>query len=101
MNTTLSSANRSRRRANSASSTRSLRQRGAGLRLIGERLAEPGHGAVEMMQLELLGAVDAVVGPPLFGSAVRTRHEQPVEHRQAHGALGGERQLPPRSELIP
>ena len=32
------------------------RHQSAGLRLIGERLAEPGHA--EMMQLELLGAVD-------------------------------------------
>ena len=52
------------------------------------------------MQLELLGAVDAVVGPPLFGSAVRTRHKQPVEHRQEHGAIGGEPELPRRGELI-
>jgi len=46
-----------------------LRQRGgqlAGSGLIGERLAEPSHGAVEMMQLKGLSALDPVVGSPSF-----------------------------------
>src|SRR5882672_1174170 len=34
----------------------------AGSGLIGERLAEPSHGAVEMMQLKGLSALDPVVG---------------------------------------
>src|SRR5271169_2930067 len=44
----------------------------AGAGLIGERLTEPGHGAVEMMQLKGLSALDTVVGPPLFRGPVRT-----------------------------
>src|ERR1700730_11129373 len=111
MKTTLSSANRSRRRANSPSSTRSLRQRGvsslaparrqlAASGLIGERLAEPSHGAVEMMQLKRLSALDPVVGSPLFRSAVRARHKQPVEHRQEHRALGSKLELPACGELF-
>src|SRR5207302_9262494 len=60
----------------------------AGSGLIGERLAEPSHGAVEMMQLKGLSALDPVVGSPLFRSAVRARHKQPVEHRQEYRALG-------------
>ncbi len=43
----------------------------AGSGLIRQRLAEPRHGAVEMMQLPPLGAFDAVVGSPLFRGAVR------------------------------
>jgi hypothetical protein len=39
--------------------------------LIGERLAKPSHGAVEMMQLKGLSAFDPVVGSPLFRRAVR------------------------------
>jgi hypothetical protein len=47
--------------------------------LVGGRLAEPSHGAVEMMQLKRLSALDPVVGSPLFRGAVRARHKQPVE----------------------
>src|SRR5712672_1749496 len=103
MKTTLSSANRSRRRANSPSSTRSLRaarRQLAGSGLIGERLAEPSHGAVEMMQLKGLSALDPVVGSPLFRSAVRARHKQPVEHRQEYRALGSKLELPACGQLF-
>src|ERR1700722_1186827 len=58
----------------------------AGSGLIGERLAEPSHGAVEMMKLKGPSALDPVVGSPLFRSAVRARHKQPVEHRQEYRA---------------
>jgi len=100
---TLSSANRSRRRANSPSSTRSYaaaRRQLAGSGLIGERLAEPSHGAVEMMQLKGLSALDPVVGSPLFRSAVRARHKQPVEHRQEYRALGSKLELPACGQLL-
>jgi hypothetical protein len=43
------------------------RRQRAGCGLIGERFAEPSHGAVEMMQLKGLGAVD-----PQFPSRVHT-----------------------------
>ena len=75
-----------------------MRQRGAGL--IGERLAEPGQGAVEVMQAKPPSALDPVVGPPLFRGALRARHKQPVEHRQEGGALGCKRELPPCSQLF-
>ena len=47
-----------------------------------------------MMQLQVLSAVDAVVGSPLFRRPVGARYEQAVQHRQKHGALGGKRELP-------
>src|SRR6202521_6015220 len=72
----------------------------AGSGLIGERLAEPSHGAVEMMQLKGLSALDPVVGSPLFRSAVRARHKQPVEHRQEYRALGSKLDLPACGQLF-
>jgi hypothetical protein len=69
------------------------RRQRAGCGLIGERFAEPSHGAVEMMQLKGLGAVDPVIGAPLLRRAVRARHKQSVEHRQEHRALGGKLEL--------
>jgi hypothetical protein len=65
----------------------------AGSGLIGERLAEPSHGAVEMMQLKGLSTLDPVIGSPRFRSAVQARHKQPVEHCQKHRALGGKLEL--------
>ena len=72
----------------------------AGSGLIGERLAEPSHGAVEMMQLKGLSALDPVVGSPLFRSAVRARHKQPVEHRQEYRALDSKLELPACGQLF-
>ena len=79
MNTRSSRLNRSRRWANSRSSTRSLVQRGAnGVRascsVSGNCLAEPGHRPVEVVQLERLDAGDPVVLAPTIGGAGRSRH---------------------------
>src|SRR5271163_222901 len=52
------------------------------------------------MQLQPLSALDPVVGTPLFRGAVRARHEQPVEHRQEGGALGGKLELPLGGQLF-
>ena len=83
--------NRSRRRSNSFSSIRSLTQRGASApRLLLDLLAQPRHGAVEVMQVEFLGAGDVVVAHPGRAVAIRARHEQPVQRRHEHGALDGE-----------
>ena len=41
-------------------------------------LAEPSHGAVEMMEIELLDAVDAVIVASVFAGAVGARHDQPM-----------------------
>src|ERR1700757_4607966 len=68
--------------------------------LAGGGRAEPSHGAVEMMQLKGLSALDPVVGSPLFRSAVRARHKQPVEHRQKYRALGSKLELPACGQLF-
>src|ERR1700757_3852237 len=72
----------------------------AGSGLIGERLAEPSHGAGEMMQLKGLSAPDPGVGSPLFRRGGRARHKQPVEHRQEYRALGSKLELPACGQLF-
>src|SRR5271169_5156456 len=89
MKTAKRSVNRSRRRSNSLSSIRSLTQRGASgpIRLLLQFLAQPGHGAVEVMQIEPLGAGDIVVLHPRPTVAIRSRNEQPMQRGDEHGAL--------------
>src|ERR1700722_20276601 len=72
----------------------------AGSGLIGERLAAPSPGAGEMMEPKGLRVPDPVAGSPLFRSAVRARHKQPVEHRQEYRALGRKLELPACGQLL-
>src|SRR5208337_882836 len=57
------------------------------LLVLGEFLAEPRHGAVEMMQFEPLDAVDAIILAPAVGGAIRAATEQAVQHRQERRPL--------------
>jgi hypothetical protein len=50
-------------------------------------LAQPGHGAVEVLQGEGLGAVDGLGLLPFFGGAVAARIEEAVQDGQEDGAL--------------
>ena len=57
------------------------------LLIFGKLFAEPRHRAIEMMQLEALGAVDAIIFAPAVGGAVRAAAEQAVQHGQERRAL--------------
>src|SRR6202022_2019845 len=57
------------------------------IRLLLEFLAEPGHGAVEVMQIEPLGAGDIVILDPRGAVAVGSRNEQPMQGGDEDGAL--------------
>ena len=61
--------------------------RAAVLLFLGQLLAQPGHRPVEMMQIEPLDADDGVILAPAIGGAVGAADEQPVQHREEHGAL--------------
>ena len=64
------------------------RKRGRGVLLIfGKLLPEPRHGAVKMMQLEPLDAVDAIVLAPAVGGVVRAATKEAVQHGQERRAL--------------
>jgi len=57
------------------------------LLVFGKLLAEPRHGAIEMMQFEPLDAVDAIILAPAIGSAIRTAATQAMQHGQERRAL--------------
>ena len=49
-----------------------------------ERLAEPAHRAVQMLQLERFGAVDGLVTAPLKRAAVGAGDHETVQHGHEH-----------------
>jgi hypothetical protein len=55
----------------------------------GQFLAEPGHGAVEVMELQAIDTGDAVVATPLIAGAVRAGDHQPVQDGEEDGSLDG------------
>ncbi|MDE0522103.1 MAG: hypothetical protein OXH79_09140 [Boseongicola sp.] len=55
------------------------RRGAAGLRGV-ERLAEPAHRAVHVMQVQPVDALDGLVASPAHRAAVRSGDRQPVEH---------------------
>ena len=88
------SVNRSRRRANNASSMRSLcaggERRGPVLLGFRKHLSQPGHGPVELVQAQIAGAFDGVVILPLLGGTVATGCEEAMQHGEEDGPLDGE-----------
>jgi hypothetical protein len=55
--------------------------------LIGQFVAQPAHGAVEMVQIEIADPIDDQPLPPLLGGAVGAGIEQPVQHGEKHRAF--------------
>src|SRR3954471_12571769 len=49
------------------------------LLVLGQLLAEPGHGPVEVVELEVVAALDLVVLPPLVGGPVAARGEEAMQ----------------------
>ena len=88
-NTKSSALKRSRRRANNSSSMRSLTRRGEGASGLAfpERLAEPAHRAVQMLQLQPFGAVNGLVPAPLKRATVGARDHEAVQYGHEHRAF--------------
>ena len=63
-------------------------------------LAEPSHGAVEMMEIEPLDAVDAVIVTPVLAGTVGARHHQSMQDGQKDGALDRELETPSPKKLL-
>src|SRR5208283_5331703 len=61
--------------------------------VFGQFLAEPRHRAVEMMQFDLVDALDAIILAPAVGGAVRAAADEAVQHSQERRAL--------QRELVP
>src|SRR5262249_39772209 len=62
-------------------------------------LAEPGHGAVEVVQVQLLGAVEGVVALPAVGGAVTAGGAQAVQDGEEDGAFDGGLEAALRQEV--
>ena len=60
-----------------------------GLLLGRQFLAEPRHGAVEVVQGQAVHVGDGIVGQPLLAGPVRAGDHQPVQHGGKHRALDG------------
>ena len=74
------------------------RRGGIGLALC-ERLAEPAHRAVQMLQLKCFGAVYGLVSAPLQGAAVGARDHETVQHGHEHRAFDVEVMVACREQL--
>ena len=66
----------------------------------GQFLAEPGHGPVEVVELEVVAALDLVVGPPLVGGPVAAGVEEAMEDGEEDGPLDVELEAASLQELL-
>ena len=53
----------------------------------GQLLAEPGHGSIEMMQIEAVDALDPTIQAPAVGGAIGAAAEQPMQYGEERRAL--------------
>jgi hypothetical protein len=66
----------------------------------GQFLAKPGHGAVEVMELEAVAGPDLVVGPPLVGGPVTAGGEEAMEDGEEDRPLDIELEAASLQELL-
>src|SRR6202035_4467609 len=71
-----------------------------GAALIGELLNEASHGAIEVMQLQARGAVDAIGIEPYLAGPVRSRDHEPVQHGGEHLPLHRKLEVARTDELL-
>ena len=57
------------------------------LLVFGKLLAEPRHGAIEMMEIKPVDPFDAIILAPAVGGAVRAAADEAVQHGQERRAL--------------
>src|SRR6266436_6765499 len=69
------------------------------LLVVGQDLTEPAHGAIEMMQFELVDTLQNIVVLPTFGGAIAARIEQAVQDGHEHGAFDGELETPTTEQV--
>ena len=76
------------------------KRRGAGLLLGRQFLAEPGHGAVEVVQSQSLRPGDVVVGQPLLAGAVGAGDHDPVQHGGEDRPLDRDLEAAPAEQVL-
>src|SRR5438309_3734069 len=70
------------------------------LLILGQLFAEPGHGAVQVMELQRFAPVDLVVGLPLVGGPVAAGCEQAMQDGQEDRPLDVELEAAAVEELL-
>ena len=70
------------------------------LLVLGQLLAEPGHGPVEVVELQVVAAVDLVVRPPLVGGPVAAGGEEAMQDGEEDGPLDVELEAASLQELL-
>src|ERR1019366_4399806 len=76
------------------------RQRAHRLLALRQFLAQPGHGAIEMMEPEIIDAVDAVILAPVLAGTVRARYHKTMQYGQEHRALNRELEAAPGQQIL-
>jgi hypothetical protein len=61
--------------------------RPCGAALVGQRLSQPGHGTIELVERERVGARDIIGVQPYVAGTVRAGCDQAVQHRGEHRAF--------------
>src|ERR1039457_7422697 len=64
--------------------------RGSVLLGTGKNLSQPGHGPVEVVQVQIGDPFDRVVVLPLLGRTVASRCKEPMQHGEEDGSFNGE-----------
>ena len=70
------------------------------LLVLGQLLAEPGHGPVEVVELEVVAALDLVVRLPLVGGPVAAGGEEAMQDGEEDGPLDVELEAASLQELL-
>ncbi len=66
----------------------------------GQFLAKPGHGPVQVMELQAIDTRDAVVAAPLVTGAVGAGDHQPMQHGEEDGSLDGKLETAIRKQFL-
>src|SRR5262249_21298518 len=64
------------------------------LLLVGQMMSEPSHGPIQMVQLQLVHALENVVLFPAFGGTIAAGSQQAVQDSHEHGAFDGKFKMP-------
>jgi hypothetical protein len=75
-------------------------RRGCLLLRLRQRLAEPRHGPIQMMQCQRIRSCHGVALFPLLGRSIAARRRQAMQDGEEHSAFHGELELP-RAQHIP
>jgi hypothetical protein len=75
-------------------------RRGPVLLVFRKFLSQPGHGPVEVVQVQIADAFDGVVVLPLLGGTVAAGREEAMQHGEEDGPLDGELEAPALSRAV-